>query len=188
MIKDRDTQGRSEKDECANSGSTDQRAYWMGSGLDGGGGMVSIEELSKVELFEGLSPEQLTRISEVCEIVSLSKGEQLFREGEPAKNFFILLEGKVVIQIQASSSPANISVAVINQPNQSLGWSGLVSPYFYTASALCEQNCRLLSVEGAGFVEILKQDSEAGVLVFMRVAEVISNRLKNSRSVLLKAL
>jgi CRP-like cAMP-binding protein len=150
--------------------------------------MGSIDELSKVELFEGLSPEQLTRISEACEIANFSKGEQLFREGEQAKNLFILLEGKIVIQIQVSSRPANIGVAVINQPYQSLGWSGIVSPYFYTASALCEQDCRLLSVDGAGFVEILNQDSEAGVLVYMRIAEVISNRLRNSRSVLLKAL
>jgi CRP-like cAMP-binding protein len=150
--------------------------------------MVSIEELSKVDLFAGLSNMKLERISTFCEYVEFDRGELLFREGDLAKKFFILLEGKVIIQIQLSSRPTTVSVGVINQLYQTLGWSSIVSPFFYTASGLCEENCRFIAVEGEGFVDVLEKDSEAGVVVFMRIAEVISNRLRNSRAVLLKSL
>ena len=150
--------------------------------------MVSNEDLSKVDLFEGLSDKMLEDISAFCEYADFNRGELLFREGDRAKMFFILLEGKAVIQIQLSSRPTTVSVGVINQPYQSLGWSSIVSPNFYTASALCEDDSRFIAVEGEGFVDVLEKNSEAGVVVFMRIAEVISNRLRNSRAVLLKAL
>jgi CRP-like cAMP-binding protein len=150
--------------------------------------MVSKDALSKVDLFSDLSNDQLDRISSVCKYVDFNKGELLFREGDRAVNFYILLEGKAVIQIQLSSRPTTVSVGVINQPNQSLGWSCIVPPYFYTASALCEEDCRFIEVEGEGFVDILQRDPDAGIVVFMRIAEVISGRLRNSRAVLLKSL
>lgn len=150
--------------------------------------MVSRDALSNVDLFSELSDDQLERISSVCQYVDCKKGELLFREGDRASNFYILLEGKAVIQIQLSSRPTTVSVGVINQPNQTLGWSSIVPPYFYTASALCEDDCRFIEVEGEGFVDVLQQDPDAGILVFMRIAEVISGRLRNSRAVLLKSL
>jgi CRP-like cAMP-binding protein len=150
--------------------------------------MVSADELSKVGLFSELSDDMLERISSVCEYVDFNKGELLFREGDRAEKFYILLEGKAVIQIQLSSRPTTVSVGVVNLPYQSLGWSCIVPPYFYTASALCEENCRFIEVEGEGFVDLLQRDPDAGVVVFMRIAEVISSRLRNSRAVLLKSL
>ena len=150
--------------------------------------MVSTEELSKVELFSELSADRMERLSSVCEYADFNRGELLFREGDRAEKFFILLEGKAVIQIQVSTRPTAVSVGVVNKPYQSLGWSSIVPPYFYTASALCEENSRFIEVEGEMFVDLLQQNPEAGVLVFMRIAEVISNRLRNSRAVLLKSL
>jgi CRP-like cAMP-binding protein len=150
--------------------------------------MVSIDDLAKVDLFAGLSDKQFERISAFCEYAEFNRGELLFQEGDQAKNFYILLEGKAVIQIQLSSRPTTVSVGVINQPYQSLGWSSIVSPFFYTASALCEEDSRFISVQGNDFIDDLEKDSEAGVVVFRRIAEVISNRLRNSRAVLLKSL
>ena len=61
-------------------------------------------------------------------------------------------------------------------------------PYFYTASAVCEENSRFIAVEGQKFVELLQADPEVGVVVFLSIAQVISARLRNSRTVLLKSI
>lgn len=150
--------------------------------------MVSNEELSKVEFFSELSDDQLKRISTVCEYAAFDKRAMLFREGDRATKFYILQEGKVVIQIQLSSRPTTVSVSVINKPYESLGWSCIVPPYFYTASAVCEENSRFIAVEGQKFVELLQADPEVGVVVFLSIAQVISARLRNSRTVLLKSI
>jgi CRP-like cAMP-binding protein len=81
-----------------------------------------------------------------------------------------------------------LTVSVINQAHQSFGWSGIVSPYHFTASARCETDCRVLAIPGQKLFEILKEDPESGFHVMCKISEMISSRLRSSRQVLLKSL
>lgn len=150
--------------------------------------MVSNQMLSQIDLFEGLPHEQLEVIAKISEETNCQKGELIFREAAKAEKLYVLLEGKVALRLQISSKPQSITVSVINSSNQSFGWSGLVAPYHYTASALCESDCRLLAIDGQELIQALKQDPKSGFIVMERIATIISNRLRNSRMVLLKAM
>jgi CRP/FNR family transcriptional regulator len=144
--------------------------------------------LTQVELFEDLPESQITAISEICNQVNLSRGEMIFDEGERAENLYILMEGRVSIRMRLSSRPQNITVSVLNNAPTSFGWSGVVSPYAYTAFAMCEEDCRLLAIPGQKLIEILRQEPVSGFDVMQKISEVISSRLRSSRMVLLKSL
>jgi CRP-like cAMP-binding protein len=144
--------------------------------------------LSKVELFEGLSDEQLAAIAELCEEVTCQQGKVLFWESEDAEKLYVLLAGEITIFIQLSSRPERVTMSVINEPGQIFGWSGLVAPFYYTASALCESDCRVLAVDGASLMQALEQDPEMGFVVIRRLSEVISKRMRHTRSALLKTM
>ncbi len=148
--------------------------------------MTMIELLARADLFAGLSAEQLAPIATLCQEVTCAEGNMLFREGQEAKKLFILLEGKINLQVWLASQREYITVEVINQPYQTIGWSGLVPPYFYTSSATCQANCRLLAMDGAAFLQVVEQDPVVGFVVMRRITEIVCDRLRNSRVALLK--
>jgi CRP/FNR family cyclic AMP-dependent transcriptional regulator len=150
--------------------------------------MVTPEMLSQTSLFEGLAEEPLKAIADISDEVKCPHGEVLFWEGDPAELLYILLEGEINIFVQLSSSPGRVTVSVISQPYQTLGWSGLVVPHAYTATALCEADSRLIAIDGEGLMEVLKGDPAVGFAVMGRIAEVMSSRMRNTRLALLKTL
>ncbi|NIM95999.1 MAG: cyclic nucleotide-binding domain-containing protein [Anaerolineales bacterium] len=150
--------------------------------------MVSTEIISQVELFEGLPRRQLSKVAEFFEEESYSRGALIFNEGDPAECLYVLLEGKVAIRLHLSSRPESVTVAMLEQTYETFGWSSLVAPYYYTASALCEDNCKVLSISGLDLIGILEQEPASGFEVMRKITEVIGSRLRNSRMVLLKSL
>jgi len=150
--------------------------------------MISSQMLSQIDLFEGIPEGNLAAIAEISEEITYTKGRPVFIEGSEAEYVYILLEGEVVIQVSLTSRSDNISVAVINLPNQSFGWSGIIPPYHYTASALCKTGCRLLAIHGKKLIQVLQQEPKSGFVVMQRISELIGRRLRNSRIALLKTL
>lgn len=151
-------------------------------------GMIPTKLLHPVGLFEDVSEGQLSKIAEISEVAKRSRGELIFSEGDRAEYLYILVEGKVVIRVQLTSRPESVTVAALNQTHQSFGWSGIVEPYHYTASALCEEDCYLIAIPGKKLIEILRSEPASGFEVMRHISEVISSRLRSSRAVLLKTL
>lgn len=146
------------------------------------------ELLAQVDLFEDLPDTQIDAIGKICQEVSYSKGEMIFDESERAENLYILMDGRVSIRMRLSSKPQSITVSVLDSAPISFGWSGVVAPYYYTAFAMCEEDCRLLALPGQELIEVLRQEPVSGFEVMRRISEVISSRLRSSRMVLLKSL
>jgi CRP-like cAMP-binding protein len=148
--------------------------------------MVTAHLLSQIDLFVGLSEEHLESIARHCEEVTCPQGEILFHEGKKAERLYILLEGEVTIQIQPTSHPEAITVAISNQADSLIGWSGLVAPFYYTASAICRADSRLVALDGQALLRVLGQDGVMGFVISQRISEVISNRLRSTRVALSK--
>ena len=133
--------------------------------------MVNSEELSAVGLFDEIPDEQLAKIVDIAEETEFALGELIFREGTEAEHIYVLLDGKVAIRVHLTSRPESLTVSVINKPYQSFGWSGVVPPYHFTASALCESDCRLLAIPGQELLRILRDDPESGFHVMCKISE-----------------
>jgi len=150
--------------------------------------MDKVEVLRHVELFEGSTEDLLNKIAEIAEEKIFSLGEMVFEEGEKAKWVYILLDGKVRISIDLTSKPTYITVAMLDEPNLTFGWSGIVAPYRYTSTATCEVETRVLAIPGVEFEEILMNEPQCGCGVMKKLTELISSRLRNSRMVLLRTM
>jgi len=53
------------------------------------------DELRGLFLFESLTDEQIDRLVAIGEVVAFDEGSLLFEEGDPAENFWVLLDGRV---------------------------------------------------------------------------------------------
>jgi CRP/FNR family cyclic AMP-dependent transcriptional regulator len=150
--------------------------------------MATNASLAEFPLFRNLPESLLDNIAALGEELSFSQGDSIFREGEQADKLHFLLEGEVFLKVKLTSRPESITVSVVNQKFESFGWSGIVPPYHYTASAICETGCRVLTIPGDKFMELLDENPMAGFTVMKRLTELVSSRLRNSRQALLKTL
>ncbi|MCJ7625853.1 MAG: cyclic nucleotide-binding domain-containing protein [Anaerolineaceae bacterium] len=150
--------------------------------------MVSTEILSKFDLFADIAKDQLEEIAKLAEEISFEKGVTIFNEGQKAEELFFLLEGEIALQIQLTSRPVKITTLIVNQSNQNFGWSSVVPPYFFTASAVCNENSRVVAVNGKEFMKILENEPVMGFQVMRRITQIISNRLRICRTSMLKTL
>ena len=146
------------------------------------------EIIRSIALLESLTDQQIATMEAYTEVVSCKKGEKLFQVGQLAKNIFILLEGKVSIQVLLSSRPENMSIVVLQKNGQLVGWSGLMNESHYTATGVCLEDSQLLKINGQKFLQTLEQNPSIGFNVMVEITKVISQRLRNLQSVVLKTI
>lgn len=149
---------------------------------------MSMEEILKVsELFSDLPQEILREVAKISRQEKYSHGTTIFLEKEEARNFYILEEGSVSIRIQPAGTDKVITVAVIKEKGQIFGWSALVEPFSYTASAFCLEDTKALVIPGKEFIALLESKPEIGLKVMRRLASVIGNRLRATQEQLVSA-
>jgi CRP-like cAMP-binding protein len=134
--------------------------------------MVPIERIRNVEIFQGLGDEDLKVISPYCHEEKVPSGAVLCAEGERADRLFILEDGKVAIQFKKGVS------FEIQGPGKILGWSFLVPPNRYTASAVAVAPSRLLVITSPNFYDLVHKDSRLGLKIMDNLSQVVSARLK----------
>jgi CRP/FNR family transcriptional regulator, cyclic AMP receptor protein len=57
-----------------------------------------VELLGRVPLFAGLSKRSLTEVAKIADEIDLPAGKELIREGEPGRQFFVLLDGEAEVR------------------------------------------------------------------------------------------
>ena len=139
-------------------------------------------------LFRDISPAVLEKIAAASEELSFAAGQSVFREGEQADQLHFLLKGSVALRVNIMSKPDSVTVSFVTKAYECFGWSGLVAPHYYTASAYCDEQSQVLAISGNELMQILSANPQAGFTVMHRIAELISDRLRNSRQALLKTL
>lgn len=150
--------------------------------------MATNVQLSEFPLFRNLPEDLLNKVAAICEEETYSEGDTVFREGEDADKLHFLLQGDILLKVKLTSRPESITVSVVSQCFESFGWSGIVPPYHYTASAICENGCRVLTIPGDRFMSLLEDNPEAGFTVMQRLTQLIASRLRTSRQALLKTI
>lgn len=150
--------------------------------------MISTETLSQFSLFNGLPESILKEIAAISNEVAVKQGEFVFHEGEKADKLHFLLHGSVALRVKLTSRPDSVTVSFVSSPYQSFGWSGVVAPHHYTSSAECDEDSSLLIIPAEPFMKILEKHPEHGFIVMKRIAEIIADRLRNSRQALLKTI
>jgi len=136
--------------------------------------MVPIERIRNVEIFQGLKDEELKVVAQFCQELQVSENKTLCEGGARADRLFILEEGTVSIRFERGAT------FEIHGPGKILGWSFLVPPNRYTASAVTVTPSRLLVIKSPDFYQLIHKDSRMGFRIMDNLAQVVSGRLKAS--------
>jgi CRP-like cAMP-binding protein len=139
--------------------------------------------LKQSDLFWGIEHDFVKKVMDVSSKASRKAGETLFREGDPAERFYILIKGRVRLGIGGVGQ----TVHTVNHPGECFGWSSLIERDVYTASAECAEPTELTVIGREDFKSVLEKDPKNGVVFLGRLAGLIAQRLVNSYRMLSSA-
>lgn len=140
--------------------------------------MISLDFIEKVDVFSGLSDDQLSAVQSCCEEADFRRGDSLFKAGEEPRHLWVVVEGQVDL-IWDAPGVAGSSGESISQlgPGMPFGWSSLVPPNTYRLSAVgASRTGRVMKVDAAGLRAIFETDAVVGYKVMSKVLALISTR------------
>jgi CRP-like cAMP-binding protein len=143
--------------------------------------MINASVLNAFGLFKGLESGELARVAELCDERTLKKGERIFSEGTRATHLHLCRSGRVDIVIWVRE-PWNKNV-IVHQAGvgELFGWSAMVAPYTYTASAECVEDGGEIRVTGSDLLKLLEYNPHIGFIVWKNLSAEISARLTQTR-------
>ncbi|MDD2659187.1 MAG: cyclic nucleotide-binding domain-containing protein [Methylococcales bacterium] len=139
----------------------------------------TIDYLSANEFFSGLSDDILKFLCECSIKREIKEGQILFRQGENADKFYVILNGCISIQMPAIMGPA-MEIQSVGK-DQVLGWSWLISPYKWSFQARAEEDTELLEFDGTALLAQCEQESKFGYELLKKFAGLMSVRLSVAR-------
>ena len=137
-------------------------------------------ELGKIPWFQELKPEHLQKIVEISHLRKIKAEEVLFREGDKEDCLYIVIEGRVALDIFI---PHRGKVRIYTvEPWDVFGWSS-VTPTIHqrTAGATAVTDGLVACIDSQKLRRVCDEDHDLGYLVMRRLTNIVASRLLVTR-------
>lgn len=131
------------------------------------------------KFFAGLAGDAIDILSAHAAQRTLAEGKVLFRYGDPAKQFFLLLKGHLSLEIAAIEGPA-LELQDLG-PGEVAGWSWLIPPSSWNFQARARTAIEYLELDGAAVLDECEQQHDFGYELLKRFSALMSERLQFAR-------
>lgn len=140
--------------------------------------------LKQKDIFGGMDRDIVKKIMEIAITESYQEGEWLFRRGDPANTFYILLKGRVKLILGETGHV----VYIVNNAGEAFGWSSLIGRESFSASAECMTQTKLIKFDQEKLQKVLEKDPANSLILFKRLATILGNRLLQSYAIISSTL
>jgi len=142
--------------------------------------MVSEEALlRKADLFQGLGQGQLEEIGKIAKTTKHEAGDVLFKEGSLGDSLYIVKRGTVRIDLKLAAKSDCTTVHRLRS-SQILGELSLVDSRRRSATATCESQCEVVSLDCSRLLELFEQDKSIGYTVILNLVRIVASRLRKT--------
>lgn len=125
--------------------------------------------------FAGMGQDYCDLICGCAKNVRFEKGQYLFREGEPADEFYLIRHGRVALEIMAPGR-GPLRFLTIN-PGEIAGVSWLVPPYRWIFDAQALELTRALSIDARCLRQKAEENHDFGYEMMKRFMTMLVERL-----------
>ena len=125
-------------------------------------------------LFRGVGVHAIEELATESIEKVFQSGDVMFREGDPAEEFYVLIEGSAEISI-GERGTINF---VIGRPGEVFGWAALVEPYLRTGTASCSANTKVLCVPSYAMERVMRKYPEDGLKIMRHLTGILAQRLR----------
>ena len=130
------------------------------------------QHLSQVDLFKGLTVEQLEAIARIVSAKEYKKGQLVFSEGDDGLGFYLVIRGRV--KIYKLSPEGKEQIMHIFGPGQPFAEVPVFEGSRYPASAEAMENSKLFFFPKKGFIALIQENP----FLAMNMLASLSQRLK----------
>lgn len=136
--------------------------------------------MQTIPWFQELRADHFDRLVSISCIMEFSPGEVLFKEGDKEDYLYVVLEGRIGVEIFI---PGRGRTRIFTaEPMDVLGWSS-VTPVLRqrTASARTVLPSRLIAFDAQNLRQVCDEDPTLGYVVMRRMVNVVASRLMITR-------
>ncbi len=136
-----------------------------------GGPAMAIRES---DLFKGTSQRFITKIATNSEELSFKKNAVIFNAAERAEHFYVLVEGSVEMTVGKREGIR----FTVNRAGEVFGWSALVAPNVYTATAKATKDTKVIKISRDLVEGAIAEHPAEGLALLKNLTSIIANRLR----------
>ena len=140
-------------------------------------------DLGRLPLFGGLPEDALRAFAEKADVQDVAEGTVLFREGEPARNLFVLESGS--LDVVREKGDGEIVLWKI-RPGESFGEMSFIDMQPRSATVRATTPSTTWAWPYAAFHDRYSKDAKCYTLLVMNIARELSRRLRRADDLLAK--
>lgn len=148
-------------------------APWIGGAIDPSAastlGPDDGEIVRRINAFRGVSPAVIKRLIAPARAISFYEGEVVFRQGEPATAFFILVEGWV--KLYHITLGGDVAVIDIFAKGESLSEAAAIGGQVHLATAEAASPARLVRIPAEHVVKCIRSAPDLGLAMIASASQ-----------------
>jgi CRP-like cAMP-binding protein len=144
--------------------------------------VITVAELRDIGLFGALSEEVLSHLASQLTLVCPTTGEFLFREGDDARDMFLVLRGEIEV-LKRSRRGIDARVALLG-PGDWFGEMAILDVQPRSASVRALAPSRLVRITSADLDSLYRHDMKSYALIVLNLARELSRRLRVADGIL----
>lgn len=141
-----------------------------------------LAKLREHPFVEDFRPAFLEKLAEIAKETSYERDEIIFREGDESQEFFLLLSGKVALEVVAPGKTLRVQTLV---GGEELGWSAVLPGGGKQFQARALSQVKTLALDAVALREACAKDCGLGYAFLLRLLGVVASRLQATRMQLL---
>jgi CRP/FNR family transcriptional regulator, cyclic AMP receptor protein len=141
-------------------------------------------EVGQHPFVQDMKPEHVEALLHCAADVVFDPGDVIFRQGDVAARFYLILEGEVALE-SAAERGAGQKIQTL-KAGDVLGWSWLYPPFLWHFQARAVKPTRAVVCDGACLLVACEENHELGFELLRRVSREVVQCLQATRSKLLE--
>jgi CRP/FNR family cyclic AMP-dependent transcriptional regulator len=139
---------------------------------------ISVAPLHSVELFNGLTGNEILQLLATSEDLSFTEGETVFQAGDTGQALFLLLEGTVEIDLNVPKLGERVLAKL--ESGSVFGEMSFFHAAPHAATAKCLTSARIMRLPRAQFDALAAQNPHLALRLTTNAAEILAARLHHT--------
>jgi len=134
--------------------------------------------LEGLDLFSQLNNEALRELSLLFEERIFNEGEIIFEEGSIGNSMMVITSGDV--RVSQRTDPNTEEALIVLKEGDVFGEMALIDDLPRSATTIAHTNSIIFEISRPKFLNYIKNDCENGILILLKLAKIISARLREA--------
>ena len=145
-----------------------------------------IDNLRRVEIFDGLLDEELLKMASLCTALRVPAGKTIFKEGDGGDELYIIHDGSVRVMINTRTPEGTFAPSTINllYSGQCFGEMILLDSAARSATVVAMDPVTLIVMHEPAFRQLCESNPRIGYVVIRNLAQDLAYKLRSSNLLL----